>query len=144
MMVGFPGETDKDFALLMDFIKEVKFEHLGAFKYSNEEGTPAYRLKGKVPSEVMDQRHHLLMAAQSQISLNKNRSLIGSIQRVLVDGINEESGLLIGRTYFQAPEIDGVVYLEDAHAAPGEMVEARITDASEYDLHARIQKKGHV
>ena len=138
-MVGFPGETDKDFNLLMDFVKEVEFEHLGAFRYSDEEGTSAYSLKEKVPAQVIEKRYHILMSIQSQISLKKNRRLIGSSQKVLIEGASSDIGVPFGRTSFQAPEIDGIVYLHKRSAAVGEMVEVKITDASEYDLHAEIQ-----
>ncbi|MCK5185485.1 MAG: 30S ribosomal protein S12 methylthiotransferase RimO [Deltaproteobacteria bacterium] len=137
-MVGFPGETEKDFNILMDFAIEVEFEHLGAFRYSNEEGTKAYSLKGKVPSHVIEERYHTLMSLQSNISLKKNQRLIGSLQRVLIEGINEENDMLLGRTFFQAPDIDGIVYVAEGEAAIGEMVEVRITDASEYDLFGEI------
>ena len=137
-MVGFPGETEKDFNILMDFAREVEFEHLGAFRYSGEEGTKAYRLKGKVPAHVIEERYHTLMSLQSNISLKKNQRLIGSLQRVLIEGINEENDMLLGRTFFQAPDIDGIVYVAEGEAAIGEMVEVRITDASEYDLFGEI------
>ena len=140
-MVGFPGETDKDFNLLMDFVREVEFEHLGAFRYSDEEETNAYSLKGKVPAQVIEKRYHTLMSTQSQISLKNNQKLIGSLQRVLVEGTSSETGVPFGRTFFQAPEIDGTVYLDKGIAAVGEMVEVKITDASEYDLHAEIVRK---
>jgi len=107
-MVGFPGETEKDFNVLMDFARVVEFEHLGTFRYSDEEGTKAYRLKGKVPAHVIEERYHTLMSLQSNISLEKNQRLIGSLQRVLIEGINEENDMLLGRTFFQAPDIDGI------------------------------------
>lgn len=141
LMVGFPGETEKDFKLLMDFVKEIELEHLGAFKYSHEEGTKAYRLKGKVPAQLIEERYHILMSTQSRISLKKNRRLIGSLHRVLIEGINKETGMLLGRTSFQAPDIDGIVYIKKGKSAIGDMVEAKITDASEYDLFAKIQSK---
>ncbi len=137
-MVGFPGETEKDFNILMDFAREVEFEHLGAFRYSDEEGTKAYRLKGKVPDHETEERYHTLMSLQSNISLKKNRRLIGSLQRVLIEGFNEDNDMLLGRTFFQAPDIDGIVYVAEGEAAIGEMVEVRITDASEYDLFGEI------
>jgi ribosomal protein S12 methylthiotransferase len=138
-MVGFPGETDKDFNLLMDFVKEVEFEHLGAFRYSDEEGTKAYKFEEKVPAPLCEERYHTLMSTQSQISLKNNQKLIGSLQRVLVEGTSSETGVPFGRPPFQAPEIDGIVYLDKGIATVGEMVEVKITDASEYDLHAEIQ-----
>jgi len=99
-MVGFPGETEKDFNVLMDFARVVEFEHLGTFRYSDEEGTKAYRLKGKVPAHVIEERYHTLMSLQSNISLEKNQRLIGSLQRVLIEGINEENDMLLGRTFW--------------------------------------------
>jgi ribosomal protein S12 methylthiotransferase len=141
LMVGFPSETEKDFDILVDFVKEIEFEHLGVFRYSNEEGTKAYRLKGKVPALVIEERYHTLMSTQSHISLKKNQSLIGSHQRVLIESFNKETGMLLGRTYFQAPDIDGIIYISKGKAAIGEMVNAKITDASEYDLFGEIESK---
>jgi len=137
-MVGFPGETEEDFKLLMDFVKEIKFEHLGAFRYSNEEGTRSYRFKRKVPDEVIEERYQILMSTQSSISLKNNQRLIGSQQRVLIEGFNKETSIFFGRTPFQAPDIDGIVYIKKGKAAIGEMVEVKITNASEYDLFAEI------
>lgn len=135
VMVGFPGETKKDFNLLLDFINETEFEHLGAFRYSDEGGTRAFRMEGKVPPALIEERYHRIMSAQSRISLRKNRSLIGTHQTVLVEGIDRTRGVVTGRTFFQAPEIDGMVYLTRGRAASGKMVEAIITGASEYDLY---------
>jgi len=87
---------------------------------------------------VIDKRYHTLMSLQSHISLKKNQRLIGSLQRVLIEGINEENDLLLGRTFFQAPDIDGIVYITEGEAAIGDMVEVKITDASEYDLFGEI------
>ncbi len=134
VMVGFPGETEKDFDLLLDFIREAEFEHLGAFRYSDEEGTRAYSMGGKVPAAVVEERYHRVMSAQSRISLKKNQALIGSRQTVMVEGIDRKQGMATGRTFFQAPDIDGIVYLTGGKASPGAMVEATITGASEYDL----------
>jgi len=135
VMVGFPGETEEDFNLLLDFINEAEFEHLGAFRYSDEEGTRAFRIAGKVPPAVVEERYHRVMSAQSRISLQKNRSLIGSHQMVLIEGCDRKRGMATGRTYFQAPEIDGLVYLTQHRAQPGELVDVIITGTSEYDLY---------
>lgn len=140
LMVGFPGETEKDFDILMDFVNEAEFDHLGTFRYSNEEGTKAYRLKGNVPPRVIEERYHALMSFQSQIALKKNQRLIGSLQRVLIEGIHEENNWLLGRTFFQAPDIDGMVFITEGEAAIGEMVDVNITGASEYDLFGKILK----
>ncbi len=137
VMVGFPGETKDDFNRLLDFIKETEFEHLGAFRYSDEEGTRAFRMGTKVPPAVVEERYHRIMTAQSRISLKKNRALIGSPQTILVEGIDRKQRTATGRTFFQAPEIDGIVYLTGGNVSPGAMVEATITGASEYDLFAQ-------
>jgi ribosomal protein S12 methylthiotransferase len=137
LIVGFPGETEAAFKRLLAFVKEAEFEHLGVFAYSPEEGTAACGLPEQVPSEIAADRLHRVMQAQSKISLKKNRALIGSRQRVLVDGMEDMA--LIGRLQTQAPEIDGMVYLSETEAGPGEFVEVTITDATEYDLMGTTQ-----
>ena len=132
LIVGFPGESEAAFKRLLSFIKETEFEHLGVFPYSAEEGTAACGLKAQVPAETAADRLDRIMKAQAKISLKKNRALIGSRQRVLIDGMEDLA--LIGRLQGQAPEIDGVVYLSETEAEPGEFVGVTITDASEYDL----------
>ncbi len=142
VMVGFPGETKEDFNRLLDFIKEAEFEHLGAFRYSDEEGTRAFRLEEKVPPALVNERYHRIMSAQSRISLKKNRALIGTQQTVLIDAVDRLKGAATGRTFFQAPEIDGVVHLTRTKARPGDMLDALITGAFEYDLFAEPFKSG--
>jgi ribosomal protein S12 methylthiotransferase len=132
LIVGFPGETEAAFKRLLSYVKETAFEHLGVFTYSPEEGTPAGALKPRVPLDVAEDRLDRIMKAQSKISLAKNRGLIGSKQRVLVDCVEDLA--LMGRLQTQAPEIDGVVYLSETEAEPGEFVEVTIIDATEYDL----------
>ena len=134
-MVGFPGETEKEFAELLKFIQEIKFDHLGVFRYSREEGTPAAKLKKQVSRRTKDKRHDLIMKTQSFISLEKNRERIGSHIPVLIEEKVPHRGYrLKGRASFQAPEIDGLVYLTRGKAHIGEIVEAKVTGASEYDL----------
>ncbi len=132
LIVGFPGETEAAFKRLLSFIKEAGFERLGVFTYSPEEGTAAYDLKPKVPASIAEERRDRIMKAQAKISLKKNLALIGSRRRVLVDGMEDMA--LIGRLSTQAPEIDGVVYLSETEAEPGEFIEVTIADAAEYDL----------
>ena len=135
VMVGFPGETDKDFQELFRFVSEVEFDHLGVFKYSPEEGTKAARYSDQVPEEISYRRMELLMARQKEISLKKNQSRIGSVEPVLISGVSPESELLIqGRTRFQAPEVDGVVFITDGEPQVGEIVKVKITEAHAYDL----------
>jgi ribosomal protein S12 methylthiotransferase len=132
LIVGFPGETEAAFKRLLAYVREAEFEHLGVFTYSPEEGTPAAELKQSVAGKVAAERLDRIMKAQAKISLRKNRALIGTKCRVLIDGMEDMA--LIGRTATQAPEIDGVVYLSETAAEPGELVEVTITDATEYDL----------
>jgi ribosomal protein S12 methylthiotransferase len=135
LMVGFPGEKDKEFEELLRFVSEVEFDHLGVFRYSPEEGTPAAGFPDQVPEEISHRRMDLLMAMQKEISLKKNQSRIGSLEPVLISGISPESELLIqGRTRFQSPEVDGVVFITDGEPKVGEIVKVKITEAHPYDL----------
>jgi ribosomal protein S12 methylthiotransferase len=135
LMVGFPGETDRDFKKLLDFISEVEFDHLGVFQYSREEGTPAVAYPDQVPEEVSRLRYNLLMERQKEISLKKNLQRIGAVEPVLVTGLSPESDLLIqGRTRFQAPEADGVVYITEGEPKIGRIQKVKITAAHAYDL----------
>jgi len=135
LMVGFPGETEEDFQELLHFVSEVEFDHLGVFKYSLEEGTPAACYSDQVPGEIGQARMDLIMATQKEISLKKNQRRIGSVEPVLVIGVSPESDLLIqGRTRFQAPDVDGVVYITDGEPKIGDIVKVKITEAHPYDL----------
>ncbi|MBI5585599.1 MAG: 30S ribosomal protein S12 methylthiotransferase RimO [Deltaproteobacteria bacterium] len=135
VMVGFPGEGDREFQELLEFVREIEFEHLGVFRYSPEEGTPAAALPGRADRRTSRKRHDRLMALQKEISLKKNRELIGRVEPVLVTGPSSESEwLLEGRTRFQAPEVDGVVYITDGNPVIGEINSVRINEAHAYDL----------
>ncbi len=135
MIVGYPGETDKDFQELCDFIQEFQFDRLGVFMYSHEEGTHAHQLKKQVPEKVKKERFNHLMALQQSVSLNKNTGKIGRNFRVLIDV--KDGDRYIGRTAYDAPEIDNEVIIETGRTLrPGEFVNVRITDAAEYDLFA--------
>lgn len=143
VMVGFPGETEEFFDELNQFISETAFDHLGVFSYSPEEGTPAAGFPDPVPEAVRQARRELLMERQKGISLKKNRSRIGTLEPVLVTGTSPESDLLIqGRARFQAPEVDGVVYIADGEPKIGEIVPVRITEAHHYDLVGVVTGKG--
>jgi len=133
IMVGFPGETDSDFELMLNFIKKVKFDHLGAFIYSDSEEIASHRLPGHVSADVAEERHHVLMSAQAEISAQKNQHHIGQVYPVLVEE-QIEAGLFSGRTFFQAPEVDGIVYIDSTDAVVGEFSDVKIDDALEYDL----------
>jgi len=131
-IVGFPGETEKEFKELVAFVKEMRFERLGVFKYSREEGTPAYEYKLQVPEKEKEKRFNALMSAQKHVSKIVNRAFVGKLLKVLV----EEKGkdYYIGRTEYDAPEIDGLVYAAGKQLKIGNFYNIRITDAYEYDL----------
>jgi ribosomal protein S12 methylthiotransferase len=139
LIVGFPGETERQFKALLDFVEKAQFDHLGAFKYSAEEGTPASRLAGSVPESVKEERLGLLMSLQKRISLKKYRAMVGKTMEVLVEGQDRQRRLSKGRLKTQAPEIDGSVFLK-GKANPGDWVEARLTKALPYDLIGQIER----
>ena len=139
IIVGFPGETEEDFQALLRGVKEARFNHLGVFKYSDEEGTPAVRLKNKVPQEVIDERFEQLYEAQKEIARELNQEYLGKVIDVLVEGQHEETELLLqGRHAGQAPDIDGKVIINDGQARAGDIVRVEITDVLDYDLVGRI------
>jgi ribosomal protein S12 methylthiotransferase len=142
LIVGFPGETDEDFETLLDFVEETQFDRLGVFKYSEEEGTAAADMDGKVSEEEKEGRWQEVMDLQATISQKKNKALIGTIDRVMIENIDSDSGKLAGRTQAHAPEVDGVVFTDGASASPpptpGDIVDVKITDALEYDLIGEI------
>jgi ribosomal protein S12 methylthiotransferase len=142
-IVGFPGETADDFALLEDFIKEARFDWLGVFSYSDEEGSGAHSLDGKVPSRAIESRHRRLMRLQQSISRKSKQNWIGRDVILLAEGPSAETPLLWeGRSEFHAPEIDGKVYINDFgpldSLEPGRFYHAQITESHDYDLVARI------
>ncbi len=139
LIVGFPGEKEGQFKRLLDFVEETRFDHLGAFKYSPEEGTPAFRLPDPVLENVKEERLRTLMELQKMISLKKYREMVGRRLEVLVEGSDQPGGTLRGRLRTQAPEIDGFVFLK-GRAQAGEWVEARITQALPYDLVGQIER----
>jgi ribosomal protein S12 methylthiotransferase len=140
-IVGFPGETDEQFEDLVDFVEETRFERMGVFPYSLEPGTPAVKLDGHLPEEVKEQRVETLMQAQQQIAFHWGRSLIGYELDCLIDEPADQENLWIGRTYADAPEIDGAVYVQGEGLQPGQMVPVTIVDAREYDLIAVVSEE---
>jgi ribosomal protein S12 methylthiotransferase len=135
-IVGFPGETDADFAELLAFTEETCFDRVGVFRYSKEEGTAAAGLSGHLPERVKRHRYNLLMRAQAEVSSAINRRLIGSVEEVLVCG-EDDRGRGYGRLASQAPDIDGVVYLR-GQAPPGHILSVQITGAGTYDLEGEF------
>lgn len=135
VMVGFPGEGEGEFRELMDFVAWAEFTHLGVFRFSAEEGTEAAEMADQVPPEVAEERYRRLMELQQGISWRKNLEWVGREVEVLVEGATEE-GQPVGRTPFQAPEIDGVTIVEGP-GKPGEVIPVEITEAGPYDLRGR-------
>jgi ribosomal protein S12 methylthiotransferase len=139
LIAGLPGETEEDFALLKEFVRTQRFERMGCFQYSDEEGTAAYDFADKVPQKVIERRWREVMAVQKRINREQNRALIGKRLEVLVEGPSPESEhLLVGRHEGQAPDIDGVVYINDGFGYPGEFVTVEVTEAHDYDLVGRV------
>ncbi len=134
-IVGFPGEQEADFQQLLDFVSEAEIDHVGVFRYSQEEGTAAGAMAEQIPENVKQERWQRLMERQARVVRKKHLSLIGSTQDVLVTGPDDQ-GRLQGRTRAQAPEIDGVVFLQHMQADVGEIVPLQITGVAGYDLRA--------
>jgi ribosomal protein S12 methylthiotransferase len=130
-LVGYPDETEVEFQTLLDFVAEMRFDRVGVFTYSHEAGTPAARLEDNVPPEVKKERRERLMAVQQPISLAKNQAFVGRTLDILVEGRAE--GLSVGRSYRDAPEIDGLVLVQ-AELPVGKIVPVHVTSALEYDL----------
>ena len=136
-IVGFPGEKRQQFKRLLDFVRETRFDHLGVFTYSREEGTKAAAMEGQVPRRTAEARRDRIMREQAIISREINESRIGSIQEVLIEEYADFPGYThLGRTRFQAPEIDGATYVTSPGSEPGDMVRCRVVDADTYDLFA--------
>lgn len=138
-IVGFPGETEAEFQALCDFVKETEFDDVGVFTYSQEEGTPAATMDGQIPEEIKEERYHQLMAIQAKVSEIRNQELEGSVHTMLVEKVEQEKGVTqaVGRIEIQAPDVDGLTYLEDAEGVqPGDMIPVRIAQGFAYDLVA--------
>ena len=137
-IVGFPGETEEDFEELCDFVEKTRFEHLGVFAYSAEEGTPAARLPDQIDEQIKQDRADIVMKAQMQINIEQNEAKIGSVVRVLVEDFDPVSEAHFGRSAADAPEIDGKVYFKaDRRVAPGSMIDVKVRDVVDYDLYGR-------
>lgn len=134
-IVGFPGETEEDFQMLLDFLKEAQLDRVGCFKFSPVEGAPATEMADQVPEDVKEERFHCFMQLQQEISAERLKQKIGQTLDVIVDEIDDEG--IIGRTKADAPEVDGLVYIENLSGTPvkvGEFIKVTITHSDEYDL----------
>lgn len=137
-IVGYPGETEEHFEHLYNFIKDMKFDRMGVFKYSREKGTPSYNMPNRVPARVANSRYKKLMELQQSISKERNQKFVGKLLPCIIECYSDE-GEVIARTQYDAPEIDGVVNIKtDKHVVPGDIELVRITGASEYDLIGEI------
>ena len=138
-IVGYPGETEKEFSELCEFVEEFKFERMGTFTYSIEENTESFKLGDTVPNDVKKERQSRLMDIQREISAEKNQTLIGNRLKVLVE--SREGDFYIGRSYRDAPEVDGEILIKNLNGkdvAPGSFYDAKVYDANEYDLFAEV------
>ena len=135
MMVGFPGETEEDIRQMEDFLTEYQIDHVGVFSYTNEEGARSEFFEKQCAEELKRERMERILTLQAEISKGILQKYIGQTIPVLVEGLSSETDLLLeGRTVYQAPDIDGIVYINDGTANPGDIVQVRITDAQIYDL----------
>lgn len=142
MLIGFPGETEEDVETLIDSLEKWELDHVGVFQYQDEEGSDAAELPAKVSDEEKESRYHRVMSTQAAISARRQQRFIGRVEPVLVEGVSSESDLLLeGRTRYQAPEIDGCVYITSGEVNPGDIVSVRITEAHTYDLVGEVLEK---
>ena len=134
LIVGYPGETEEDFEILKNWVKEMRFERLGCFTYSHEENTHAFKLNDNVPEEVKQERSNIIMDVQSQISWENNQACVGKIFRCLID--RKEGFNFVGRTYMDSPDVDNEVLIDAKkfYLKSGEFVNIKITEATDYDL----------
>ena len=139
LITGFPGETEEEFEELLEFVEETRFERLGVFAYSREEGTVAGDMENQIDEDVKTMRADAIMRRQLDISREINESKIGDTMTVMVDGTDED-GAYLGRTVYDAPEIDNtVIFTSDEELVPGDMVQVKITDAFDYDLVGKME-----
>ena len=139
LITGFPGETEEEHGELLDFVKEVRFERLGVFAYSKEEGTPASRMKPQITAKVKKERRRELMLLQQGISSELRNAMIGRTEEVIVEGYLPDDGVAVGRTRGDAPNVDGMVFFgTEGELVTGSLVKVRITGSSEYDLYGEM------
>jgi len=138
-MVGYPGETESDFGHLLDFVKKTRFDHLGVFRFSPEDGTLAAKSPDQIPRKIKENRRRKIMALQKRISRELNQEKVGRHLQVIIAGPHPETDLLlVGRTMAQAPEVDGRIIINKGSARAGEIVPVLITEAHDYDLLGEV------
>lgn len=143
MIVGFPGETEAQFKKLCQFVEEFEFDHVGVFPYSQEENTPAARMENQISEEIKEERYHELMAIQAKVSEKKNKDFEGKVLKVLVEGKHQDQeNLWFGRSYREAPDVDGRVYIETSEELPlGEFIDVEVDQGFAYDLVGSPKKQ---
>lgn len=138
-LVGFPGETERDFMELEKFLRTMRIDHVGIFAYANEEGCPSENFADQIAEEEKQQRREYLLGLQAELSADIQKKYQGRMEPVLIEGLSRETDLLLeGRTRYQAPDVDGCVYINDGVARPGDIVQVRITETQVYDLLGEI------
>ncbi len=145
VIVGYPGETEEQFDELCDFLKNIRFERLGAFTYSREKGSAAAEMEGQLPDEIINERYDRIMRLQQEISFENNSKLVKKRLKCIVDDITKDEDAhrkIVGRTYGDSPEIDGLIYLDGNNLCPGDFVIAEVTDCGKYDLVGRVVERG--
>lgn len=144
-LVGFPGETEADFLEIEEFMRAEGLDHVGVFAYSNEQGSASAKMKQQIPARVKKRRVKRLLALQAELSERRLRSFLGRVEPVLVEGVSNETDLLLqGRTRFQAPEVDGCVFINDGKAQVGDIVPVKISESMVYDLLGSIVTENEV
>ncbi len=139
LMVGFPGETDDDVRQLEQFLREAQLDHVGVFAYANEDGCPSEHFAHQCSETEKNDRLDFILGVQAEVSEKNLQKYVGRVEAVLVEGVSRETDLLLeGRTRFQAPDIDGCVYITDGNANPGDIVQVRLNEAQTYDLVGEI------
>lgn len=138
LIVGFPGETEEDFARLSEFVKDIRFDRLGVFTYSNEDDTPASRLPDHVEEETKEKRANLLMEIQREVAGDRNSRFVGQVLEVLIERYEGRNDIYVGRTQYDAPEIDGEVFVSGFKGELGSIAKVKITHSFEYDLAGEV------
>jgi ribosomal protein S12 methylthiotransferase len=138
LITGFPGETEEDFEIMCNYVREAKFEHLGCFPYSREEGTPAYDFDDQIDEQVKQDRYDILMQTQLSVSEAYNESRVGQVIKVMCEGFDPVAESHYGRSYAEAADIDGKIWFstgrKELRVAEGEIIDVKITEAMDYDL----------
>lgn len=138
-IVGFPGETEEDFEILLDFVKEAKIDRAGCFKYENVVHADSKELPNQIPEEVKEDRWHRFMQAQAKVSAARAAAQVGTTQDVIIDEVNAEDNIAIGRTKADAPEVDAVIFVEEAkNVKQGDIVSVKVTSSDDYDLTGKL------